>query len=358
MHKKNIIIHLTLVLFVIVPFLQLYSQSKDSTSLFTDLKTEQTKIGNESSVKMLDTFELVPADKFVNADMSRYTIDGNLPYEHTHIKPLNASIIAGSLTAIFVVQHEMQQNTIWKKTGPFNFAEDGHWTAYLDKGGHFFGTYLPSYIFSETLMTSGLSWDMSVIIGSSLGLAYTSYVEILDGFSQGFGFSPSDFYADLAGAGFFLAQHYVPVLQNFSPKFMYVRPAWIGERNRAEAETFIDDYSSQVFWMSINVHNLLPTDFKKYWPTWLELSVGYAVYSLCAGSEVKCYPQSEYISKDVWGNRKVIISLDYNLVKMLPDGGSFWNWFKQSLNHVKLPAPAIEIGKNSTRFSLLYPFKF
>jgi hypothetical protein len=64
---------------------------------------------------------------------------------------------------------------------------------------------------------------------------------------------------------------------------------------------------------------------------------------------------SEPIYPYVWGNRKLIIALDYDLVKLLPDGGHFWNWLKQSLNYFKLPSPAIEIGK-PIRFYLLYPF--
>jgi hypothetical protein len=57
----------------------------------------------------------------------------------------------------------------------------------------------------------------------------------------------------------------------------------------------------------------------------------------------------------VFGSPRFIIALDYNLVKLLPDGGSFWNWFKQTLNFWKFPSPAIEIGEQ-VRFFLFYPF--
>lgn len=42
--------------------------------------------------------------------------------------------------------------------------------------------------------------------------------------------------------------------------------------------------------------------------------------------------------------RRVIVALDYNLVQLLPDGGHVWDWFRQTLDHIKLPAPAIEFS--------------
>jgi hypothetical protein len=331
----------------------------DSTAIKTTAQSKQTIDSSKIQKKDKDSALFVPIKDFMYANNQRYMIDGSLPYESTHIKPLTAIVVGSVYTGIFVVQHEMQQNTIWKKVGKFHVEEDAQYTMYLDKAGHFFGTYMASYVFSEALMTSGLSYDAASVWGGALGLAYTGYVEVLDGYSVDFGFSPSDFYADIAGASFFVAQHYFPVLQNFTPKFMYAKPSWHGEINRVDADSFIDDYSSQIFFMSMNVHNLLPDNMKKYWPEWLELSVGYAVFSICApGNDcTKCNgnisePRTEYM----WGNQKLIISLDYNLAKILPDGPPWWNWLRQSMNMFKLPS--LEIGRHSTHFRLLYPFQF
>ncbi len=110
---------------------------------------------------------------------------------------------------------------------------------------------------------------------------------------------------------------------------------------------------------------MLDENLKEYWPQWLELSVGYAARNLtdpyCRDVNGNpCFDLTQnfrYKGDRVWGDPKLIFALDYNLVKLLPDGGSFWNWAKQTLNFFKLPAPAIEIGINGkTRFFLLYPF--
>jgi hypothetical protein len=299
----------------------------------------------------------LPQEDFYYANNPRTLLNGNMPNLQTKIKPIPTAIIGASYIGIFFLQHYGQMNTIWKEQGDFNIREDGRYALYADKAGHFFGAYLTSYVFSETLMLAGFDWEDASITGSIMGLAYESYVEILDGFGVNWGFSPTDFYADVAGAGYFLAQYYVPYLQNITPKFIYVPAPWHGDLHRVPSEMFIDDYSSHTIFLSLNIHNMLPDGMKDYWPSWLELCFGYAARNLCAPYTGVCDPtKSEQVYDDVWGNPKFVIALDYNLYQLLPDDGYFWNWLKQSLNYFKLPSPAIEFGRNSTKFYLLYPF--
>ncbi len=300
----------------------------------------------------------VPDSEFTFAGHPRYTIHGDLPLENSHIKPLNLGIITGIYAGIFVVQHDAQLATIWDEMGEFHFYEDGRYALWSDKAGHFFGCYFTSYLLSESMMTAGLSWEAATVWGGIGGLAYSTYVEILDGYGTQWGFSPSDFYADIAGSALFIGQHYWPFLQNFTPKFQYIPADWHGDLKRQPHHFFIDDYSSHTLWLSVNVHNMLPAQAQKYWPRWLSLSFGYAARSLCApgyqGGE--CDPaKSEPIYPDVWGSPRYVIALDYNLVELLPDGGNFWNWLRQTLNMFKLPSPAVEFGP-VTRVYLLYPF--
>jgi len=312
---------------------------------------EKKPLNSESSIVY------VPDSIFRYANQPRYTITGELPYLLSDPKLVNILALTGIFTGIFYAQHSMQQSDVWKETGPFHIQEDIQYALWVDKFGHFYGGYSTSYLFTEAFITAGFGWEISNLLGSLMGLGYMSYIEILDGYSKGFGFSPTDYYFDILGSGYFLAQYYFPILQNFNPKFMYVDPKWLGEKDRNPHESFIDNYSAQTFWISINVQNLIGGFIDKYLPEWLELSIGYAAYSLCYPPKGDCDPKiSEPVSSDAWGNRKIIISLDYNLVKLLPDGPPFWNWLKQSMKLFKLPAPAIEIGKK-TKFYLIYPFK-
>ena len=342
--------------------------SSSANTIFTVVHNSNHNIDIDNNTdtdnSTIDTNEskYISPESFLYADTRRYILTGGTPLKITRIKPVEFSIFAGLFTGILILQHELQMNTIWKEhSSKFRIIEDAKYSIYIDKPGHAYGSYIISYIFREALVSSGFSWNSSNNIGAALGLGYSTYIEILDGFGENWGFSPSDWYADLVGAAFFAAQNYVPFLQNFSPKFMYFPAEWFGHTSRIPHDLMNDDYASQTFFLSINVYNLLPEKIKKYYPEWLELSIGYAVRNiLAANSEAgkDKVPCSECISLEPnnYGSPRLILSLDYNLVKLLPDGCNFWNWCKQSLNLFKLPSPALEIGK-VTRFYLLFPFK-
>ncbi len=299
-------------------------------------------------------------EDFRYADTYRVLLNGKTPKISTEIETVPFAISLVCWGGLFAIQHQLQLNTIWKEQTDFKIYEDGIYALYSDKAGHIFGTYLTAYLVQESLLISGFSWELSAIISTAAGLAYTTYVEILDGFGKNWGFSPSDFYADVVGAGLFIGQYYVPFLQNFTPKFMYFPARWFNANHRIPHDAFIDDYSSHTLWLTVNLYNLLPESAKKYWLSWLDISFGYAARDLCAAGydcpekNAKAF-YDKYGNVMVYGNPKYIIALDFNLIKLLPDDGSFWNWLKQSLNYFKLPSPAVEFG-NTTKFYLLYPF--
>lgn len=285
----------------------------------------------------------ISQSEFTYANAQRYTIDGALPYRDTHLHPVPTAIVGGTYFGAIVGLHVIQSNAWWaNQRGEFHFQEDWEYALQVDKAGHFYGGYLVSYVLSEGLLTTGFSWDAATVWGGVAGLLYQTYVEVEDGFARDWGFSPSDMVSNTLGAGFFVAQHYVPVLQNFTPKWQYVPSDWLDQNTIPHTTTFIDDYNGSTFWLSANVHNLLPKSAEDYWPKWLNIAVGYNVL----GVGLPSADQRE---------RRIIVGLDYNLVELLPDGPNFWNWLRQGLNHIKLPAPAIVIG-NTTSFRLLYPF--
>ena len=381
---KNIFFYLTKVIFsyifiltyIIISTNKLQSQEHeflanlDSTIIINTIDTLEANSNQniDTNITIIKNTRINRAE-FYYGNTPRYTITGNLPYKESNISAINIGIVTAGVSTLFILQHIAQANTIWKEKSEFKILEDGSYAIYADKPGHIIGTYMASYSMTEALLTSGLNWENSFVGGGLLGFAYNTYVEVLDGYGSNFGFSPSDMYANAFGSSFYIAQYYVPFLQNISPKFTYFPANWHGERQRQPHDFFIDDYSSHTLWFSFNIHNMLDDNLKEYWPQWLELSVGYAARNLtdpycrvkdANGFETPCYDLTQnfrYKGDRVWGDPKLIFALDYNLVKLLPDGGSFWNWAKQTLNFFKLPAPAIEIGINGkTRFFLLYPF--
>ena len=278
-------------------------------------------------------------------------MSGQLPNLKTNIKPTTTLAIGGIFLTAAVWLHIHQQNAWWSgQRRNFHFQEDWVSAMQVDKAGHAYGGYMTAYVMSEGLMASGFSWDDATLWGTIFGIAYQTYVETEDGFAQQWGFSPSDWYFDTIGPIFFLSQHYVPALQNITPKWQFVPSEWTGKPVIIRPRTFIDDYNSSTFWWSLNVYNILPDNMKKYWLPWLNIAIGYGADAIDANRDPNGSP-------DQYSQRRFAVGLDYNLVKLLPDGGWFWNWFRQSLNFIKLPAPALEFSPSGTSFKLLYPFR-
>ena len=296
------------------------------------------------------------AEEFTYSDSPRYTLSGRLPLTETDIRPLEFSIFTGITISYITIQHVIQMRTIWKDRSEFRIIEDYDYALYSDKVGHAYGSFLTANIIRDGLTESGISWSTSSHIAGFAGLAYSTYIEIMDGYGENWGFSPSDFYSDLAGTALFFSQYYFPFMQNFTPKFMYFPPEWHGMKSRVPHDIFIDDYSAHAFFLSADIHNILPKGLKEYWPPWLELSFGYTARNLCHTDFGVC----DYSKKQnafLYGDMKYIIALDYNIAEFFPEMGAPWDWLIQEFMFFKLPSPAVEIGANSTRFYLMYPFQ-
>ena len=200
------------------------------------------------------------------------------------------------------------------------------------------GAYATAYFAREGLIFSGVSWDESILWGSLFGLFTQTYIEVKDGFAMNTGFSPSDFASDLLGATFFYSQHYISFLQNFSPKWQYTPPGFIGVSQKSKTNTFLDNYNATTAWWSINIYNLFAGESNS-WPKWLNIAFGYGI--------------NGYYTKNL--STRFLIGLDVNMVELLPEGFPFWNWLKQSLNLLKFPLPAVEFSSRGTKFYFFYP---
>ncbi|HLX11668.1 MAG TPA: DUF2279 domain-containing protein, partial [Bacteroidota bacterium] len=184
----------------------------------------------------------------------------------------------GTFAGAIVALHIYQLHAWWSADrGPFHFQEDWPIDLQVDKFGHFYGAYMIGYFSRETLLESGLSDEAASDWGAVMGLTYQLYVETEDGFSTKWGFSPTDAYADIAGAAYFFAQKHVPVLQNFHEKWSYIPSSFLGKGNiPGQTRTAFDDYEGQTFWWTADVWNLLPPDWQSHYPNWLQLAVGYS----------------------------------------------------------------------------------
>lgn len=305
------------------------------TSIINEVPQNQLMQTYEQSVSYYNLYN------FTYAGSPRYTLSGEMPDTISHVN-LQRSVFMGMVVVAGTYLLHQNQNVAWwdGKLRSFHIREDGNYALYADKCGHFMGGYFVSYFARESFLYTGVSWNKSILYGSLFGLALQTYVEVKDGFAKNTGFSPSDLAADIGGVVFFYLQNKKPVLQNFSPKWQYSPPDWIGVPQKARTHTFLDNYNATTAWISINVKNLVWENQNSYWPKWLNIAVGYGINGYYTSHKTARY----------------VVGLDLNMVELLPEGPPLWNWLKQSLNCVKIPTPALEFTSDGTRFRIFYPF--
>ncbi len=292
-----------------------------------------------SMVAPVDTVAPVLRTSFLDTlagDAYPLPYDGYDPF-HTRIHWGHAAIVTGGLTAIVGTIHFYQMNAWWKdQRGPFHFVEDNTYALNVDKGGHFFGGALASFVGKKSLEWSGVSRGSAGIWGPVLGALFELYVEFEDGFAQNWGFSPGDAYADVLGAAWIAGQECIPTMRHFQPKWSYF-PSGRYLRGEHKGNAF-DDYDGQTYWMGVHVWELLPTAWKSYWPSWLAIAVGVSVRGV--GQEKQ--------------ERSVILALDYDFTKIIPGDSWFMQSLKELLNFFHFPAPAIRISPDYLAYGLYF----
>jgi uncharacterized protein YfiM (DUF2279 family) len=194
---------------------------------------------------------------------------------------------------------------------------------------HAFGSYRMARNLSASGCTSRTALRRSALKGAMISLAIGTAKEVSD--ARYNGFSPTDLTVDAIGAGYAVAQAYVPALRHVTPTFS-IAPAALS--SKAGPTAALTDYKNQTFYLSANVHELLPSSVSRAWPAAMRLSMGRRAY----GGGIA----SEYV-----------LGLDLDAAQ-LPGSNPTWMRIKQVMHNVRLPGPALVMGPHGTRTVGLY----
>ena len=204
------------------------------------------------------------------------------------------------------------------RTHPFNFYSEGWFNDYslgVDKVGHTFASYFYFHTFHNVLLWGGFDPSTALWWGAGISEFLALSLEIGDGFST-YGFSYEDLVANTLGVTYGVLQTNVPWLRNFSLKWSYIP---VGQR---DGLNFTQLYDAHTYWLSCNVHNLLPERWEYWWPSFLQLAVGYSV----DGHQTR---------------REGVIGLDFNL-EVFPAPNADILLVQKTLNMFHIPAPAVK----------------
>ncbi|EAY26759.1 DUF2279 domain-containing protein [Microscilla marina] len=233
-------------------------------------------------------------------------------------------------------------NEVWYKNSPkqsFHWFDDSQEWKQVDKVGHFYSTYHFSLGASRAFRWTGLSEKKSMFWGAIMGIVVMTPIEILDGFSAGYGASLSDFFANASGAMFLYGQHALWGETRIHPKYSFHRTKYPHQRpellGKSFSEEILKDYNGQTFWLSIDVDKFLPKGNR--YPKWLNLAVGYGAENMIFARDY------QNINAGLPPYRQFYLSLDLDLTA-IKTKSKFLKSLIFFVNMIHLPAPAISFS--------------
>jgi hypothetical protein len=251
-------------------------------------------------------------------------------------------------------------STVWYNSyTSFHFFDDLFEWEYLDKIGHFFASFQLSLFFYKTFGdSSNLNSSLRKKWICFAGFALLLPIEILDGFSLNYGFSPADFAFNLLGSIFCYAYLSYKIVSSFNLKFSFhttafnlIRPEMLGS---SFAQQVFKDYNGQTYWVSIDINSIFNT---KIIPSWLLITVGYGAEGLLGGHD-NVWQNSGGKTVDysnVPRTKRFFISLDVN-ANSLRKKNKLFNYLFAPFVLLKFPSPALEI--NTERGVIFHPIYF
>ncbi len=246
----------------------------------------------------------------------------------------------------------------------FHFYNDwGEWR-HMDKVGHWFTAWNEARWIYGGARWTGMNNRQATWTGAAVGFGLQATIEIMDGFSQIWGFSLADLAFNTLGAATFLAQQLtweeqriVWKVSNSYPNYpdIYVQATDGGPpyslRMRAEeiygsgfGGRFIKDYNGMTVWASVNLASF--SSEKSALPPWLNIAVGYGAENMFGGYE-NAWPAEApryVLSQDEFPRySQFYLSPDIDLTR-IPTRSRLLRLLFGVTNFLKIPAPAVEFN--------------
>jgi hypothetical protein len=248
---------------------------------------------------------------------------------------------------------------IWYKNQEalgFQFFDDSRDWLQMDKFGHTYSAYWLQNRTFALYRWSGMSQKKALLWSSGFSVLYMNTFEIMDGFSQDYGFSVADVAANTLGIGLFTAQQALWNDQYLSLKFSYshspyaqYRPNTLGSTT---PERLLKDYNGQTYWFNLNLGKLSPENWKI--PDWLCLSFGYSISEKLKSDNPFYTVEFNNQMLEFNAYRRYFFSLDIDLSK-LPVKKPWLKSLLANVNMIKIPLPTLELNsRNGAKFYGVY----
>ena len=249
----------------------------------------------------------------------------------------------------------------YPQTGFHTFNDSREWLQ-VDKVGHLYSSYIASRGSMELWRWTGIDRKKRIWIGGMSGAAYLTIIETLDGFSEKWGWSWSDFATNVLGSGALVAQELAWDDQRIKLKFSFHKKVYsdpqLNQRSddlfgKNISERFIKDYNGQTYWASIN---LKPFFKNSKLPDWLSLSVGYGAEGLFGGEKNIGLDKNGNIvfdRTDIKRYRQWFLAPDIDLSKIKTNKKAV-KFLLTFLSSFKFPLPSLELSNGKLKAHALH----
>lgn len=234
---------------------------------------------------------------------------------------------------------------------PFHFFDDSKEWLLMDKIGHGTSAYYGGYFGYNALKWAGVSERKSAIYGGMYGWSFLIGTEILDGFSDGWGASPSDLLANSIGTSLFISQQLLWKEQRIKLKFSYwpskfaeYRPELLGY---SHWDRWLKDYNGQIYWASMNLNSM---GLKYTWiPEWLNISFGYSGDGMLGGVDNPEFNNAGEVLPYFKRESEFYFSLDVDWER-IPTRNPYLKTILKTASFIKIPFPAIGFSSSKLKF--------
>ena len=234
-------------------------------------------------------------------------------------------------------------NQLWYADYPrssFKTINDSEEWLQMDKLGHVFSSYQLGRLGANTLNWAGVRKKDQLLYGSTLGLGFLTAVEVMDGFSEEWGFSWTDMAANVTGTGLYVGQELLWNEQRILLKYSFQRTDFAQQRpdklGNGFSEEFLKDYNGQTYWLSANINSFLKT---KSVPNWLNLAFGYGADGMLSGND------NDPLFIDQNRTRQYYLSLDIDLSRIKTNSNVLRTIF-DVFNVIKVPFPTLQLNND------------
>lgn len=232
------------------------------------------------------------------------------------------------------------------------FNDNDEWFQ-LDKCGHTFTTYQTGRLMMNAMDWAGYSKKNQLLIGGLSGLAYMSAIEVMDGYSEGWGFSWGDMGANALGSGLAIGQKALWNEQRIQLKFSFYQSNYAKYRTNLLGESFgsqiLKDYNGQIYWLSINPSTFMKKETK--FPKWLNVAFGYGANGMIGARD------NNFLIQDADGTirtfnryRQGYLSLDVDFTRIKTKSRFLKSVFT-CINIIKIPFPNLEVSEGKLKFN-------